>query len=208
MRIALCYVFPDLLQATYVPHARRFAATYMEHPPGGHDHELHVLVTLGDGSLVSKYQGLFDPLPCRFHMHDNLGKDIGAYQMAADTIPCDLLVCLGAPVHFHRAGWLDHLVEHYERNGPGLYGCWAFHQPATHVRTTAFWLPPQLLKSYPYSINNDSRYEFEHGTKSITLHTMGMGMECCMVAWSGCYPPRHWHSISREDSLMLDQFTT
>ncbi len=207
MKVAVCYVFPDLLHNTYIPHAQRFAATYMEHPPGAHDHDIHVLVTLGDPANKKAYARIFDPLPCEFHMHDNMGKDIGAFQMAAETIPCDLLVCLGAPVYFYRAGWLDRIVDSVERCGPGMFGCRAYADPRHHIRTTSFWMPPMLLASYPYVVHNDTRYEFEHGTKSITMHAKDSGFECYMVTWDACYPYSEWGRTPPGKNLMLDQWS-
>jgi hypothetical protein len=207
MKVALCYIFPDLDHATYYPLAKRFVKTYMEHPPGLADHEINVMVTLGSGRMIDQYAKVFHPLPCRYYVTDNMGKDIGAYQIAAETIPCDLLVCLGAPVHFYRAGWLDRMVEAYEQNGPALYGCRGYNTPMHHVRTTAFWLPPQLLDSYPYIVTNNSRYEFEHGARSITMHTKSCGLECYMVTFNGCYPYDQWGATPMGANLMLDQWS-
>lgn len=205
MRIAIIYVFPDMLLATYVPLAQRFVKTYIDNPPGEADHEIHVAVKLGIEREIPSYTKLFRPLSIEFHMHGNVGKDIGSYQILASQLQADLIVCLGAPIHFTRAGWLDRIVQVYEENGPALYGCWGFHQPADHIRTTAFWCPPQLLASYPISINNDNRYEFEHGRQSITAHVRSMGLEAYMVTWNGAFPRDEWKHVDRKESLFLDQ---
>jgi hypothetical protein len=141
-----------------------------------------------------------------FH-HNNVGQDIGAFQAFSEVADCDLLVCLGAPVHFRRAGWLDRIVQAYEDNGPGLYGAWAFHQPMSHVRTTAFWCPPELLKSYPYQVINESRYEFEHGHRSIHQYTKSIGLNTYMVTWNGCWEEKDWHHVTLDECLLLDQHT-
>lgn len=205
MKVVVAYVFPDVDLTTYLPMARRFVTSYMEHPPGIEDHEIHVLVNHGHEKNIPDYRRLFYPLACGFRMHNNIGKDIGAYQMAAAEIPCDLIICLGSPVHFCRGGWLDRIVKVYEQNGPGLYGCWGFHQPKDHIRTTAFWCAPELLNSYPFVVHNDSRYEFEHGQNSIHNFTRGIGLESYMVTWDGCYSTKEWRHATREQCLMLDQ---
>jgi hypothetical protein len=205
MKIDLCYVFPDLQHNTYVPLARRFVSTYMNHPPGESDHEVHVLVTNGNGRFISGYQKLFEPMICGFMMHDNIGKDIGAYQQFSESSDADLIVFCGAPVRFTRSGWMDRIVQAYIENGPALYGCWGFHQPADHIRTTAFWCPPLVLNSYPYRIGTGERYEFEHGGRSITNHTAKLGLERYMVTWEGVYPRDHWRNIDHKESLFLDQ---
>lgn len=206
MKVVIVYVYPDLKASHYKPLARRFVNSYMENPPGAADHELIVAVTGGTPGNP-EYRKVMDPLPCEFFIHNNCGKDIGAFQTLAPTIDCDLMICLGAPVHFYRAGWLDQIVNAYYQEGPALYGPWAFHEPKDHVRTTAFWLPPDLLKSYPYPIENGNRYEFEHGDRSIHAHVKSQGLESYMVTWGGCYPRSQWHHTTRQTTLFFDQHT-
>lgn len=206
MKVALVYVHPDMQHQIYRPLARRFVDSYIQFPPGEHDHDIYVVVNHGR-SGDPEYPKLFSPLSCSFMIHNNQGKDIGAFQKAAHEIKCDLMVFLGAPIHFRQGGWLDRIVNVYEQNGPHFYGCWAFHQPATHIRTTAFWCAPELFNSYPYVVNNDSRYEFEHGNRSIVRHVADLGLQNYMVTWDGCYPVESWHHVPNPQCLMLDQHT-
>jgi len=206
MRVAVVYCYPDMDHETYGRLARRFVDSYLKYPPGAEDHELYVVVNNGHPSLVPNYRRVFNPIVPNFLMHDNTGKDIGAYQKAAENIPADLMVFLGAPIHFRQSGWLDRIIRVYEENGPALYGGWAFHQPTPHIRTTAFWCPPEILNSYPYHVTNGSRYEFEHGQRSIVNHATEMGLYSYMVTWDGCYPIESWHHVENHNCLMLDQF--
>ena len=206
MKIALVYVYPDMLSHVYRPLARRFVDSYMRHPPGDSDHDIHVIVNHGKSGDPA-YPRLFSPLIPNFIMHNNDGKDIGAFQKASAMIKCDLMVFLGAPIHFRQGGWLDRIAMVYEENGPNFYGCWGFHNPAVHIRTTAFWCSPELFNSYPYTVHNDSRYEFEHGHRSIVKHVANVGSSAMMVTWSGCYPVEQWHHVENKDCLMLDQHT-
>jgi len=137
--------------------------------------------------------------------HDNTGKDLGAYTSAAQRIACDLMVCLGAPVFFHRAGWLDVLVHAYIDYGPGLYGAFAYQVPRPHIRTTCFWTCPELLTCYPYPITNSTRYEVEHGSNSYTLWAQRTGFATYMVCWDGIYAMRDWQQMPKSKCLMLDQ---
>lgn len=204
MNIALCYVLPCLNQPKYGPAARLFADTYMSHPPGQTDHRLYVILNGSTG--VGPYQrSLFNPLPVEYLEHNNWGRDIGAFQMAADQLDCDLLVCLGAHVHFNRAGWLDRMVSVFEDNGPAVYGAWGFQVPLPHLRTTAFWMPRDLLRLYPNVIGDNHRYGFEHGQDSISLWSQRMGFEPQMVTWQGCYGMADWHPIPNDQALCLDQ---
>lgn len=205
MRIAIVYIFPQLGVQKYTPFAKRFVDSYTTNTPGVEPHELHVFINGGmPGPL---HQRLFEPLTPSFHPGDNVGKDIGAFQVAAATIQCDLLLCLGAHIYFPRAGWLDYLVRAYQDNGPAIYGNYCFHQPAIHVRTTNFWLPPQLLASYPNRVTDPNRYDFEHGHHSIVRHVLSLGYPAFQLTWSGCYPMTDWHHVTDENMLFRDQHT-
>lgn len=206
VKLVLIYIYPDLNHHIYNPLARRFVESYLEHPPGETDHEIIVAVNSGR-SGCPEYEQLMRPLSCDFVMHDNQGKDIGAFQVLSRRLDCDLMICLGAPVHFCRSGWLDRIRNVYEQEGPGLYSPWAFHEPKPHVRTTAFWLPPQLFRSYPHEIYNGNRYEFEHGDRSIYAHTKQEGLEAFQVTWDGCYTKKDWHQVTASSTLFLDQHT-
>lgn len=206
MNVAIVYVHPRMNVRTYIPAARRFAQSYMANPPGGTPHSLHVVVN-GDEHARQNDANLFKPLPVTFYAHDNWGKDIGAFQKAAREIKgYDLMVFCGAHVHFRHPGWLDVMVNAYERNGPGIYGAYAFHQPNWHIRTTCFWMPPDLLNAYPHAVHNDFRYEFEHGaTHSIVRWVIDSGFNAWMVTWRGTYPPDSWRHVENSEALALDQ---
>lgn len=210
MNVAVVYVYPMVNVRTYFPLAKRFAATYRL-AEAGEPHALHVMANGADPQPAD--QSPFAGLSCTWHTHSNIGWDIGAFQWAAENIPCDLLVCLGAPVHFWRSGWLARMVESYLENGPAYYGCWGYTSPALHLRTSVFWLPPQLLQSYPVTVSSSkrSRYDFEHGrSTSMTNHTLKSGLECYMVTWSGIFTHEEWEANigpDLQESLVYDQHT-
>lgn len=204
MIVKVVYVLPMLNVAKYGPAARLFSDSYMSCPPGESDHE--IIVCLNGGNGVGPYQRkLFEPLPVTFIEHNNWAKDIGAFQMAAATIPCDLLVCFGAHVHFHRPLWLDRIVQAFVENGPSIYAAWGFHQPRPHLRTTAFWMPPELLNAYPHQVSDRTRYEFEHGNDSLTLWAQRMGFEPMMVTFNEVIPMNRWRNVGCDESLFGDQ---
>lgn len=203
MLIAVIYVYPNLLHRVFNPLAKRFTQTYCDHPSAT-DHELYVAVN-GGGEPTASQRALFHPLVPKFFLHDNSARDIGAYLVAAQTIDCDLLVCLGAPLRINRDGWLDRINQAYQDNGPGLYGFWAFSTPSPHIRTTAFFCPPQLLNSYPHPVTTADRYGFEHGQQSITRWCMKQGLPVLQITWSGVYAEPDWHMPEKDDSLVLDQ---
>jgi hypothetical protein len=176
----------------------------MNHPPGATNHELWVVIN-GDDARMSDRR-TFNPLRPTYLKHDNTGKDIGAFQLAAKSIPCDLMVFCGSHVHFRKAGWLDVMVNAYERNGPGVYGAYAFHEPNKHIRTTCFWMPPDMLNLYPHIVYNEFRYEFEHGaTHSIVKWVIDSGFNAWMVTWNGIFPPSGWRHVENAEAVVLDQ---
>ena len=184
--------------------ARRFVNSYIQHPPGVVDHEIYVVIN-GDNPNKDD-ERLFSKIGVKFLSHDNSGKDIGAFQMAARSVPCDLMVFIGAQVHFRRAGWLDLMVSSYERKGPGVYGAYAFHEPFLHIRTTCFWMPPDLLNLYPLMIHNGLRYEFEHGPKNgLARWAIDSGFNSWLVTWTGIFQPSDWRHVENHEALVLDQ---
>lgn len=204
MKIALVYVLPVANPKLYLPMARRFVEKYIEFVPGTTDHELFVCINGGTG-LHSQLRELFYPLVPSFLYHDNSGRDIGAYQMAAKSIKCDLIMCMGTPVRPCKAGWLDWIVKAVEDNGPGLYGCWAFHVPAPHIRTTLFWTWPEILNSYPHAIETSQRYSFEFGATSITSHCMKMKLPVLQVTAYGVFEQKDWHFVEPDENIFEDQ---
>lgn len=208
MNVAVVYCYPVVAGREYFPRAKRFAETYRQFPARA-EHTLYLGLNgqvMGPNQLTP-----FQHLPHQVIHHDNSGWDIGLYQKAADHIPCDLLVCLGGYTHFHYAGWLEKMIEAYLNHGPALYGCWGMPHPSVHIRTTAFWLPRELLQSYPDFIGSDrrGRYAFEHGPKSMTAHVREHGFEVWMVTRNGCFLPAQWKEIhfGLNESLVCDQFT-
>ena len=204
MKVAIVYIFPNLSPRTYEPMARRFTIQFCKNPPGNSDHELYVVVN-GGGRITPRQEALFDPLVPKFIYHDNNGRDIGGFQMAARTIPCDLLVCIGAPARPRLAGWLDIMVRAVEDHGPGLYGVWGFHAPTPHIRTTLFWIAPQILNAYPIQVDNQSRYHFEHSHESITMFCTKKGFPVLQVTNRGVFSIERWHHVEQADCLFLDQ---
>lgn len=201
--MAAAYVYPMVKTSVYFPLAKRFADSWRQFP----GENLHLLCNGAQPRALDLRP--FGDLAHTAHGCSNLGWDIGAFQWAAENIPCDLLVCLGAPVHLHHPAWLDLMRDAYINHGPGLYGCWAYLSPDWHVRTTCFWLPPELLKAYPNSIGSSraSRYDFEHGPHSLTRFVLSAGLPCVMVTRKGAFPFDQWadHAPGLEDSLVWDQ---
>lgn len=206
MNVSVAYVYPLVRTRKYFPLASRFADTYQRFDPG-YEHTLTILCN-GHAPSTNEVR-MFEKIPHQIMVHNNMGWDIGAYQHFAEIIECDLMVCLGANIHAHRAGWLRAMVEAYERHGAGLYGCTCYGGFMFHVRTTVFWCPPEILRSYPAYAGSSraSRYEFEHGKTSFTRHVLSLGFPCVMATWLGSYDFDQWdgHQPDWKTILVRDQ---
>lgn len=206
MNVAVVYCCPTVERRTYLPFAQKFARTWLEHPPG-YDHKLYVVVNGND--WPKNFSDEFRDIPHHYELNDNVGWDIGAFQRASLVIPCDLLVCLGAHICFNHANWLKTIVDAFIEHGPGLYGPWGALYPTIHVRTTAFWCPPELLASYPFYVHSNrlSRYGFEHGQESFTKWTRDAGFPTLMVTTKGVFDIDDWekNSPTGPESIMLDK---
>lgn len=203
MKVAVVYVFPGNAGEQYTQHAIRFLQSYNQNPPGV-DHES--IVVLNGIKLCTEIECLFAPLKnVRFLEHDNSGKDLGAYQLAARSVSCDLMVCMGSPLRLRVPGWLAIIKQSFQQYGHALFGNWCFHVPAPHVRTTFFWLPPQILNAYPHPINDSTRYQVEHGANSLTQWCMSKKIPVLQCTVAGIFDIHGWHHVSVGNCLALDQ---
>jgi hypothetical protein len=211
LRVALVYVYPVVGEPEHDVNARRFVSTYREFPPM-HEHTLHVIFNGGAPSAINS--AVFDGLRTQSHQHDDSGWDIGAFQIAARDIDCDVIVCLGGNSYFKRAGWLKRMVEAVTAHGDGLYGASASYERVPHIRTTGFWCDPMLIRAYPQRVRSYAdRYRFEASESSITRLAEHVGLGCWLVTWDGEYakddwrtPPDIFRRGDQSNSLVYDRY--
>src|SRR4029077_607207 len=91
VKIAFFYVYP--VPANGAPFARladRFVSTYRDNPPMMD----HMMVVVSNGGLPNglAYKQFSFIEGTKFIHHDNIGYDIGAFQSAARSVICDLMV--------------------------------------------------------------------------------------------------------------------
>ena len=176
----------------FVHYASQFVDSYKLFEGGG-KHQL--IVCCNGGELNHRMKPIFDGIDCKFSVrpYDD-GWDISAYQDVARNSECDLLVCFGESVRFHRAGWLNRLVDSATEYGEGMYGCLSSHAIRAHLNTTAFAVSPRFLKQYPPVTNKGERYAFEHGPNSLWRRIKASGKEARLVTWDGCWAPGEWRT--------------
>lgn len=192
MKILLAYIYvsggpsSDLL-------ADRFLATYSQYRPRI-EHDTVIVCNGGniDPVLGTRCCNLFRDQGGFFPRANDPGWDLSAYIDVANRIECDMLVCFGESVYFHRGGWLERLVEAWNIYGPGLYGIWASNHVRPHINTTGFVCDPNLLKGQAWPKCKEDRYEFEHGKNSFWHRVQGLGKPVKLVTWDGIWDPPMW----------------
>lgn len=187
MTATIVYVYAVAAGAQYFDYALRFLESYHAHPPRMvHD----TVVVLNGGRATSEIQCLFSSLPgLRFLEHDNSGYDIGGFQHAARECASDLAVFFGASTYFNGEGWLVRMATAFQRHGNAQYGAMANRGDLPvkvwpHIRTTAFWMDPRLLRAYPRVVTRtEERYPFEHGPQCFTRWVEQQRLKSWVVTW-------------------------
>jgi len=184
--------------------ASRFAATYLQYPPG-HPHKL--LVVCNGGPPSTEVGVVFRPFmsvpewssvksPVSFYPRENdPGWDVSAFVDVARRYgeEYDLMVALGESCYFHRPDWLARMVQVVERYPKGMYGFFSSHVVRPHLNTTAFAVWPKWLTDYPRQVRSrDERYHFEHGEFSFWRHVYAKAGPVKLVTWDGDWNPGQW----------------
>lgn len=195
-KITLVYICPvESCGAVYFDYARRFVSSYHKFPP---EMEHEIIVVSNGGKPSGQTQILFSSISnAKLVENDNVGLDIGAFQKFAGLVDCDLMVCLGASVYFHRKGWLKRMVEVWREKGRGVYGTSCNYETSPHIRPFFVMLDPKLLLAYPYKIKNRKDcLAFESGgwkrKMNFTAWSENRGFPNWMVTWDGIYGIKEW----------------
>lgn len=200
MKLCLVYIFPLNGQGNHGYRATKFLQTYHDHPPGL-DHETVIVCNGGTADDETKF--LFDSMPnVRLIEHDDSGMDCGGFQLAAKTVPADLMVFCGGNSYFKREGWMHRVVDSFTKFGDTLYGSTGSQGDMRfnvhpHVRTTGFWCRPELINRHPLRVtHNGLRYEWEHGASGLTTWVLRQNKMCYIVSWHGCHEIYTCNNIS------------
>jgi len=201
MTIALMYLWPLDVRAQFRKCARKWAASYLAHPPGV-SHE--VLICMSNGSVRAADEALFNGIPHRTCRYQDGGWDIGAYQSVARECDSDMLVLTNTRTNFWKDGWLLPFVKAFERFGPnGLYGATGSYErfppnpilfPNPHIRTACFAVNPKQFRKFPYIVDSREKgFRFESGDWNLCDWYADHGWPVKMVAADGqCYDRPHW----------------
>ena len=220
--IALVYVYVNNGHGGFSTKALEFSQSYERNPPG-FDHETIIVCNGAPATQPSK--DLFNALPnVRFIDHDNSGWDIGAFQLAARTVPCELMVFFSAHTYFRRPGWLKRMVEVTGQLGDTLYGAMGNQGDLRfnvhpHIRTTGFWCSPQLINAHPYRVTQGGgggqRYHYEHGENCLSNFAKQNGRQPWVVGFDSILPLEQcdsmvggYHQGNQEQLLVGDRMSS
>ena len=190
-KITLVYVFPHNGHQGFAPLSLEFALSYQRNPPGmEHD----TLIVCNGAPATQPSKDLFNGVPnLTFIDHDNSGWDIGAFQLAARTVPADMMVFFAVHTYFRKPGWLLRMWETYQALGDTLYGSTGNQGDLRfnvhpHIRTTGFWCNPALINEHPYRVSQTGgggqRYNYEHGQDCLTNYVKQTGRTPWIVGWN------------------------
>jgi len=220
-KILIVYIYAVGGAGGYRQKAVAFVDSYLRHSPGL-DHD--TLIVCNGSPVDSDTRSIFGKLPNVFYVErDDSGWDVGGYQEAAYSLSSDMMVFFGGHTYFRRSGWLARMWNVYCDYGDTLYGCTGSQGSLgagvhPHVRTTAFWCNPALLRDYPFKVSQigggGERYEFEHGLKSLTNWVISCGKQPWIVGANGIVPvqqcdllPNGFHQGDQSNVLVGDRLT-
>lgn len=166
----------------------RFRLTFDFHPPS---YPCEIMVVCNGGPLPTE-DALWMRQEWKCYPRKNEGADLGAYFDVVRTFDCDMLVCFGESVFFHRKDWLVPLVKAWEKEPYGMYGCYASNLVTKHLNTTAFAIDPRLLKHCGVPKNREERHAWEHGHHPFWRTVSNLGRPVRLVTFDGCYDPTDW----------------
>lgn len=165
----------------------RFAWTLLKYKPSI---PFEVRIVNYNGERTKETDRIFAPLNPIHTYYVGQGFDIGTYQAVGKTLDTDFVIFCGSQIHFHRDGWMERLVQAFEKHGEGIYGPMGSYERAPHIRTCCCAMPPSLMRKYPYYINSRAdTYRAESGDWGLTTWVMSQKKPALMVTWDGEFGP-------------------
>jgi len=195
-KTTLVYICPvESLNTIYFDNARRFVSSYHNFPP---EMEHEAIIVSNGGEPSEQTRSLFSSISnAKIIENDNVGWDIGAFQKFAGLVDCDLMLCLGSSIHFHRKGWLKRLVEAWREKGHGIYGTSCTYEISPHIRPSFIMFDPKILLAYPFKIRSRKDCFGFEGSRwkrkmNFTAWSEKQGFSNWMVTWDGIYGITEW----------------
>jgi hypothetical protein len=189
----------------------RFVASYRAQP-AGRPHGLAIIFNgFASADGTADHQRLLDGIEYESLVLDEPSFDLPAYAAAAERFEASQLCFLNSHSVLLVPGWLDALGEALATPGVGVVGATASYErpgsiipmrrrrwpafPNPHLRTNAFMLSRELMRSAPWpEIAKKSRaWELESGNHGLTQHAWSQGLDARVVGRDGrSYRPHEW----------------
>lgn len=216
---AISYPVPMDNWETFKPDVEQFTTTWRAHPPGWDNYLLFAMVC--NDTVSRHFESMMTGIDRVYRHYDGGGCDIGCHLHAADSCGDNFLIGLSTRVYFHRAGWINHLMQAREQFGPGLYATALSRETGRlHCRTHCFGMDAALLREYPFRINSRTRgYFFESGNDgnpegSFLNWCQKQGYTCKVVYWDGVHdivdgmkPDNIFRKGDQSNLLVFDRHT-
>ena len=160
------FVYLDIMKQNFEVFTKRFIDTYTAHPAGA-EHEL-VIGLVGKDSTGNRLKA-YEPFKCRFIEVSEDGWGITCFQKIAWQLDSNFAVFCEAKSYFHRAGWLNKMIEARTSLGEGLYGGSGHSlECVPHLRAALFGCNPKALTSFRPITTRDEAGQYEHGKDNFT----------------------------------------
>lgn len=210
MKTIITYPLPFDNWELFKPMVERFTSAFKKFPPGI-DYEVWAMCCWGEpkahdccwGEPDGWTRDQFHGINTRFVNYHGNGQDIGSAQCAAKLIVGQglkphFLVMMTTRCHFHRAGWLDRLVEARGKFGIGLYGTAANRDGhRLHICSHAYSVDASVLTDYPVLIDSrEAAVRMEHYDDNplgnFTEWCEGRSVPGRIVTFDGVYEKPDW----------------
>jgi hypothetical protein len=195
MNTWICYPVPldnEAVEAEFLPYARRFVESWIQHPPGA-DFRLGVVCAHKEPS--DAVLEIFRPLWPAYWRYDGEGADMGAAQFMARHAPESFIVAMTSRCYFHAGGWLERLTDTRKEFGPGLYGASGASREGgqNHLCLRCYGLDASIWNQYPKNLSTrDLGVEFE-AHNGLVNFVREKGCQVRAVYWDSIDGPLTWH---------------
>jgi len=206
----LCLVYLSWTPYGLEP-ARRFLASYRDHPAGA-PHRL-LLVLAGPDEDRSPWRRLFDEVPHET-VEVGLGADLGHYRAAVDMVPAERYCFVNTVTEALVDHWLAKLDQALAAPEVGMVGATGSYEspnavrpgplrrlrpgfapfPNPHLRTNGFALGRDLLLELDWQsdLTREQAVLLEGSERSLTRQVRERGLQTLVVGRNGAYAPERW----------------
>ncbi|MDX6598316.1 MAG: hypothetical protein QOE87_2203 [Gaiellales bacterium] len=189
----------------------RFLASYRAQPAGIPHRIAFIFKGFDSPAGAAAQVGLLEGLEHESFFYDRPTFDLPAYKAAGERLQASHYCFLNSESVLLAPRWLGALSAALARPGVGVAGATGSYEtpssmfpwrrrrwprfPNPHVRTNAFMLSRELLRSAPWpEVSSKAQaWELESGVAGLTRHSWSQGLDTCVVGRDGsAHLPWEW----------------